>query len=79
MAFDYNKLRGRIIEKYGSQVEFAKAMQWSERTLSNKLTGKSVWKQTDICKAICLLGLKECDIQVYFFSIKSSNVLTCSK
>lgn len=70
MAFDYNKLRGRIVEKYGSQVEFAKAMNWSERTLSKKINGKIPWKQTDICSAIRLLGLSESDIQEYFFTVK---------
>lgn len=74
MAFDYNKLRGRIIEKYGSQGEFAKAMNWSERTLSNKLNGRIPWKQTDICTAIKLLDLTEDDIQEYFFSIKVQNI-----
>ena len=63
MAFDYNKLRGRIVEKYGSQTEFAKAMDWSGRTLSKKINGKIPWKQTDICTAIRLLGLSENDIQ----------------
>ena len=66
MAFDYNKLRGRIIEKYGSQIQFAKAMDWSERTLSKKMNGKIAWKQTDICRAISLLELSVSDIQEYF-------------
>lgn len=70
MAFDYCKLRGRIIEKYGNQIRFAKAMSWSERTLSQKMNGKTSWKQTDICKAINLLGLSISDIQEYFFTIK---------
>ena len=70
MDFDFNKLRGRIVEKYGSQTEFAKAMNWSERTLSKKINGKISWKQTDICAAIKLLELSEDDIQEYFFTIK---------
>lgn len=74
MAFDYNKLRGKIVEKFGSQGEFARAMGWSEKTLSNKINGKIPWKQTDICSAIKLLGLIESDIQEYFFTIKVQNV-----
>lgn len=74
MAFDYNKLRGRIVEKYGNQIEFAKAMDWSERTLSKKINGKVSWKQTDICKAINLLELTEDDIQEYFFTVKVKNI-----
>ena len=74
MAFDYSKLRGKIVEKYGNQGEFAKAMNWSERTLSNKMKGKIAWKQTDILSAVGLLGLSENDIQDYFFTIKVQNV-----
>lgn len=74
MAFDYNKLRGKIVEKYGSQIEFAKAMDWSERTLSKKINNKISWKQTDICTAIKLLGLSEEDIQEYFFTIKVQSI-----
>ncbi len=74
MAFNYNKLRGRIIEKYGSQIKFAKAMKWSERTLSRKMNGKISWKQTDICIAIKLLELSENDIQEYFFTKKVQNI-----
>lgn len=40
MSFDYSKLRGRIVEKFGTQVNFAKAIKLSERTLSLKLNGK---------------------------------------
>ena len=68
--FKFDKLVGRIIEKYGNQIRFAKAMSWSERTLSQKMNGKTSWKQTDICKAINLLGLSISDIQEYFFTIK---------
>lgn len=74
MAFNYNKLRGRIVEIYGSQTEFAKAMQWSERTLSRKLNGKIPWKQTDIIDAVRLLKLSESDIQEYFFALEVQNI-----
>lgn len=70
MAFDYSKLKGRIIEKYGSQREFSKAMNWSEQTLSRKMNGKIPWNQTDICTAIILLDLSENDAQEYFFKTK---------
>ena len=73
MAFDYSKLKGKIIEKYGSQSSCADAMDWSERTLSLKLGGKLYWKQSDICKAILLLELSVEDIQDYFFREKVQN------
>lgn len=74
MAFDYSKLRGRIIEKFSNQSAFAKAMNISERTLSLKLCGKRDWKQPEICDAIRLLGLSEDSIKDYFFTLKVQNI-----
>ena len=74
MAFNYSKLRGRIIEKYGSQSDFAKAFGCSDRTLSLKMNGKRPWKQTEILSAINLLELSEEDIQDYFFTLEVQNV-----
>ena len=73
MPFNYSKLKGRIVEIFGSQTEFAKAMGLSERTMSIKLNGKVPWKQTEICTAIHLLKLSECHIQEYFFDTKVKN------
>lgn len=74
MPLNYNKLKGKIVEVFGNQQEFAKAMEWSERTLSLKINGKRSWKQTDIMKAIALLNLSESDIQEYFFKLEVQNV-----
>lgn len=74
MAFDYKKLRGKIVEVFGTQCEFAKAIGWSERTLSLKMNGSRTWKQTDICKAIKLLGLSGEDIPIYFFTPKVQSI-----
>lgn len=68
--FDLSKLKGRIIEVCGTQGEFAKRMNWSERTTTQKLTGKVAWTQTDIQKALEVLGLDDTDINVYFFTLK---------
>ena len=73
-AFNYSKLRGRIIEKYGSQTDFAKAFGCSDRTLSLKMTGKRPWKQVEILKAIKLLDLSEDDIQDYFFALEVQKI-----
>lgn len=74
MSFNYNKLKGKIVECFGTQSSFAEAMEWSERTLSLKLSGKVPWKQTDILKAVSLLNLSENDIQDYFFNLKVQNI-----
>ena len=72
--FNYSKLRGRIVEIFGSQTEFSKAIKISERSLSLKMKGKVSWKQSEIVKAINLLGLEKNDIAEYFFTIKSQDV-----
>lgn len=68
MAYDYRKLRGKIIEKYGSSKRFAPEMGWSERTLSLKMNCKVFWKQPEISKAAKLLGISPDEIAEYFFT-----------
>ena len=70
MAFNYSKLRGKIIEKFGTQYAFSKAMKMSERTLSLKLNGKIYFVQDEIVLASELLGISDDEIQVYFFTQK---------
>lgn len=74
MAFNYSKLKGKIVEKYGTQSSFASAMGWSERTLSLKMTCRIPWKQEDIVKAVELLELDESDIPAYFFAREVQNI-----
>lgn len=68
MSYNYSKLKGRIIECYGSQLLFAMAMGWSERTCTLKLNNKVFWKQPEITRATQLLKIKKDDIQKYFFN-----------
>ena len=74
MAFNYDKLSGKIVEIFGTRYKFAEEMGWSERTLSIKMNSSRPWKQTDICKAIKLLKLSETDIPTYFFTKKVQNI-----
>lgn len=67
--YDYCKLKGKIIEVFGSQYLFAKKMGWSERTCSLKLNGKIFWKQNEITKACVLLNICDADLQGYFFKL----------
>lgn len=69
MGYNYSKLRGKIVEKFGTYKNFAKAMGTSERTLSLKLNNKIFWKQDEIEKAIHLLTINKKDILIYFFNI----------
>ena len=67
MSFNHNKLRGKIIEKYGTQGAFAKALGVSERTLSLKLNGKIFFAQDEMNKILKLLGETVDSIKEYFF------------
>lgn len=40
MSYNYSKLRGRVVEKFGTQRAFAKQLDLSERSISRKLSGK---------------------------------------
>ena len=70
MPYDYSKLSGLIVEKYGTQARFAKALGLSERSLSLKLTGKRPWKQPQISRVCKLLGISDNELQLYFFTLK---------
>lgn len=68
MTMNYNKLKGRITEKFGTQTNFSKALNVSERTLSLKLNNEIDWKQSEICKAASLLDFPAEEITAYFFT-----------
>lgn len=69
VKFNYSALKGRIIEKYGSQSSFAKALGVSERTLSLKLNNMVAFSQDEMLRAVLLLGSTSDDIRLYFFNI----------
>lgn len=70
MNFDYSKLLGRIVEKFGSQYQFAIAIGLSERSLSLKLNNKVPWKDKEIYKASEILDINYEQIPKYFFTLK---------
>ena len=67
----YAKLRGRIIEKFGSQGAFAAAMEWREALLSAKLNNKSEWSFQEVMKACDLLEIPYREAHLYFFCTES--------
>lgn len=74
MSYSYQKLLGRIVEIFGTQYEFAKAMNISERSMSMKLNSKLNFKQSEIAKACELLNIKPSEISEYFFTAKVQNI-----
>ena len=65
--FDYSKLRGRIVEKYGTVNRYAKAAKMTATTAGRKLSGKSKWSQDEIVLSCRLLSIIANDIPEYFF------------
>ena len=68
--FDTSKLRGRIIEKCGSQKEFAQRVGCSISFLSQYLNGKKILDQRMIDKWSAVLEIDDSDIPAYFFARK---------
>ena len=65
--YKYKKLRGRIVEKYGTQEKFAKAIGISETALSKKMQCKTGISQSDICLWSKLLDIQPEEYGEYFF------------
>ena len=68
LIYNYNKLRGRIVEKYGTQERFAEAVGMTKQGLSLKMTGKTSFSQGDIAKWCGLLDIGTEEIVDYFFA-----------
>lgn len=68
MGYSYDKLRGRIIEKYGSQERFAEDLCISTNSLSKKMTGKTGFSQKDIVEWSRLLQIDKSEYSEYFFA-----------
>ena len=68
--YDTSKLRGRIIEKYGSQKAFADATKGSLSFISQYLNGNVTLNQNTIDKWANLLDISAAEIPVFFFAKK---------
>ena len=57
MEYNYSKLRGRIVEKCGSNEAFAKKIGMSKTSVSLKLNNKTAWSQDDISRTCSALDI----------------------
>ena len=73
-TFDYCKLKGRIIEKFGTQGKFALANKISDRSMSLKMNNGIWLSQEEILKWCALLDIEYADIPLYFFNRKVSKM-----
>lgn len=70
MAYVYLKLKARIIEKYGSQAEFAKVIGVSETTVSNKMSERTQFSKDDMLTWGEALDIPVGEFGNYFFAQK---------
>lgn len=70
MVFDTSKLRGRMVEKYGSQTAFAEKTGNSTSYVSLYLNNKTQLDQTTMDKWIEDLAIPADEIKAYFFTPK---------
>lgn len=66
--FEYRKLRGKIIEKYGTIGAFSKELGMTINIVSQKLNCKTKISQAEIIKWAELLDIDKSDIGIYFFT-----------
>lgn len=68
-TFNYQKLRGRIIEIYGSQTAYCKENHVNESYFSQKLTNKRYFDQEEILVHCKNLNIPHTQISDYFFTV----------
>lgn len=74
VEFDYGKLKGRIVEIFGNQGNFAKARGQSQRTISLKLNNKVPFTDREICDWCTLLNIPDNKVDAYFFTRKVQKI-----
>ena len=74
MVYDYSKLEGKIIEKFGTRESFARESGMTPKSIYDKLNNKTIWKQPEISNAMDLLFISGKDIDVYFFKMKDQEI-----
>ena len=61
IKYNFNKLKGRIKEIFGTQNEFAEAMNMAPNTLSSKLNNTTDFSSNEVSKAVELLKVSSAD------------------
>lgn len=70
--FDYSFLRGRIVEKFGTCLNFAKKLGISKQELSRKLNNDASFTQKQIIEISKILELSETEVCRCFFVKRKS-------
>ena len=70
LNFDYSKLKGKIVEVLENQSNYAKALELSETSVTNKLNNNVYFTQREIYLSLKVLNIATDDIGTYFFTEK---------
>lgn len=70
MIFDYRKLEGRIVEKFGTRSVFAEKAGFTRSQLSARLNNKVFFSSDEILRLCApdLLDIPAAEIPAYFFT-----------
>lgn len=68
--YNYDKLKGRIKEIFGTQEEYADKIGLSATSVNYKLNNKVYYTQNEIYNSIKVLKIPNEEIQEYFFNQK---------
>lgn len=68
LGFEYRKLRGRIVEKYGTLNAFFEKLKITNVQASKKINGKAGFSQEDIVEWCDLLDIDLIDVGPFFYA-----------
>lgn len=74
MSYSNLALKGRIVQKFGTQQRFAKHLGKTEQTITAKLNGRAQFSQNDIIEWSNALGIEAAEVGEYFFAEKLSKI-----
>lgn len=70
LKFDFSRLQGRIVEKFGTRGRFAEAMGLSDGMLSDRLNNRVFMDGAEIVQAAELLDIPGEEITAFFLTPK---------
>lgn len=70
MEFDYRKLEGRIVEKFGTREAFARALGKSVVIVSKKLNNRSNFSRSAMLEWSSLLDISTDEMGMFFCTQK---------
>lgn len=69
VVFDFSKLKGRIVEKVGTQKNLHQLLGWNNSALAMRLANKTRFSGEDIIEICKILEIPNEEIGAYFFTL----------